>query len=189
MDSLESKQAGMRPVFTPLGIWAFSIGTSIGWGSFIVTCNTYLQKSGILGTVCGLLIGMAANAVYTVVAVCVLIPFIGRTAIGWIVDVTTIGATLIYGMISLGVHLYAKKAGDRTEQHTGIGGMILMAVFLLLLLIPGLLPFHAIETESYILFIAWSVIGLVYFRMLIRKAGTTLCSMSIPMTETVLSMD
>ncbi|MBQ3427453.1 MAG: hypothetical protein IJH37_09985 [Clostridia bacterium] len=48
-----------RTSFTPLGIWAFSIGTSIGWGSFIVTCNAYLQKSGILGTVFGLLVGMA----------------------------------------------------------------------------------------------------------------------------------
>ena len=37
------EQNGLRPGFTPLGIWAFSIGTSIGWGSFIVTCNTYLQ--------------------------------------------------------------------------------------------------------------------------------------------------
>ena len=50
---------GLRPVFTPLGIWAFSIGTSIGWGSFIVTCNTYLEKSGIMGTILGLLTGMA----------------------------------------------------------------------------------------------------------------------------------
>ncbi len=50
----ETKQEqGLRPGFTPLGIWAFSIGTSIGWGSFIVTCNTYLQKSGLLGTVPG----------------------------------------------------------------------------------------------------------------------------------------
>ena len=49
----------LKTSFTPLGMWAFSIGTSIGWGSFIVTCNTYLQKSGLLGTVFGLLIGMA----------------------------------------------------------------------------------------------------------------------------------
>lgn len=49
----------LKTSFTPLGMWAFSIGTSIGWGSFIVTCNTYLQKSGMLGTVFGLLIGMA----------------------------------------------------------------------------------------------------------------------------------
>ena len=55
----ESPSGGLRSGFTPLGMWAFSIGTSIGWGSFIVTCNTYLQKSGVLGTVFGLLIGMA----------------------------------------------------------------------------------------------------------------------------------
>ena len=55
-----NKQAGgLRAGFTPLGMWAFSIGTSIGWGSFIVTCNTYLQKSGFLGTTFGLLAGMA----------------------------------------------------------------------------------------------------------------------------------
>lgn len=53
------KPGGLHPSFIPLGIWAFSIGTSIGWGSFIVTCNTYLKKSGIPGTVFGLLIGMA----------------------------------------------------------------------------------------------------------------------------------
>ena len=57
--------AGLRPSFTPFGIWAFSIGTSIGWGSFIVTCSAYLQKSGVLGTVFGLLLGMAVILVIT----------------------------------------------------------------------------------------------------------------------------
>ena len=61
----ENTNRGLRAGFTPLGMWAFSIGTSIGWGSFIVTCNTYLQKSGILGTVFGLLLGMAVILVIT----------------------------------------------------------------------------------------------------------------------------
>ena len=39
----QERNGALRSGFTPLGIWAFSIGTSIGWGSFIVTCNTYLQ--------------------------------------------------------------------------------------------------------------------------------------------------
>ena len=56
---------GLKSNFTPLGMWAFSIGTSIGWGSFIVTCNTYLLKSGVLGTVFGLLLGMAVILVIT----------------------------------------------------------------------------------------------------------------------------
>lgn len=61
----EKQQSGLRPGFTPLGMWAFSIGTSIGWGSFIVTCNTYLRKSGLLGTVFGLLVGLAVILVIT----------------------------------------------------------------------------------------------------------------------------
>ena len=65
MEQQGKKTGGLRSAFTPLGMWAFSIGTSIGWGSFIVTCNTYLQKSGILGTVFGLLLGMAVLFVIT----------------------------------------------------------------------------------------------------------------------------
>ena len=61
----EGAAGKLRPGFSPLGIWAFSIGTSIGWGSFIVTCNTYLQKSGLFGTVFGLLVGMAVILVIT----------------------------------------------------------------------------------------------------------------------------
>ena len=37
--------------------WAFSIGTAIGWGSLVVTANTYLAKAGPVGSVLGLIIG------------------------------------------------------------------------------------------------------------------------------------
>lgn len=113
--------------------------------------------------------GIPVNAISFIVAVSVLIPFLGRTAIGWIVDVTTLGATILYGMISHAVYLHARGAKQRREQVTGIIGLALMGGFLLLLLIPGLLPFHAMETESYVLFIVWAVLGLAYFRLLIRK--------------------
>ena len=113
--------------------------------------------------------GIPSRAVYSVVALSLFIPFLGRTAIGWIVDVTTLGATLIYMLISQAVFRHAQRAKQRLETVTGVGGMLLMVVFMLLLLIPGLLPFHAMETESYILFIVWSVLGLAYFRGLIRR--------------------
>ena len=113
--------------------------------------------------------GIPYKAVCAVAAVSILIPFLGRTAIGWIVDVTTLGATLIYGMISHAVFRLARQTHRKTEQVTGITGIVLMGCFLLLLLIPGLLPFNAMETESYTLFIVWAVLGLAYFRYLIRK--------------------
>ena len=161
-----SETGGLKPGFTLLGIWAFSIGTSIGWGSFIVTCNTYLQKSGLLGTVFGLLFaagrdgeapgrfaqvnekGIPHKAILAVAGVSILIPFLGRTAIGWIVDVTTLGATIIYALVSHAVWQHAKQNNQKTEKATGMAGMVLMVLFLLLLLVPGLLPFHAMETES-----------------------------------------
>ncbi len=113
--------------------------------------------------------GIPYKAICAVVAISILIPFLGRTAIGWIVDVTTLGATLIYALISHAVYHHARHAKQPLETATGVVGILLMAVFMLLLLIPGLLPFHAMETESYILFIVWSVLGLAYFRGLIRR--------------------
>ena len=113
--------------------------------------------------------GVPKNAVLAVAALSGLIPFLGRTAIGWIVDVTTLGATLLYGMISHAVYRHAREARNRPAQWTGILGLILMGIFILLLLIPGLLPFHAIETESYALFIVWAILGLAYYHSLIRR--------------------
>jgi len=42
---------------TPAAALAFSLGTSIGWGSLVVTANTYLSQSGPMGSVIGLVIG------------------------------------------------------------------------------------------------------------------------------------
>lgn len=47
----------LKSYLSPLGAWAFALGTSIGWGSLVVTSNTYLAKGGIAGSVIGLLLG------------------------------------------------------------------------------------------------------------------------------------
>ena len=41
-----------------LGAFALSIGTAIGWGSFVVTGSSFVSKAGPLGSIIGLLIGM-----------------------------------------------------------------------------------------------------------------------------------
>lgn len=113
--------------------------------------------------------GIPQKAIYAVVLLSAFIPLLGRTAIGWIVDVTTLGATLIYGFISQAVFHHARRAHRRLETVTGIIGLVLMLCFVLLTLVPGLLPFHAMETESYFLFIVWSLLGLAYFRWLLAR--------------------
>ena len=115
--------------------------------------------------------GIPANAIFAVVAVSAVVPFLGRTAIGWIVDVTTLCATIIYGLISHAVYVSSKRDGERAGMCTGIVGIVLMVCFALLLLVPGLLPFDAMATESYFLFIVWALLGLAYFRQLRRERG------------------
>lgn len=51
---------------TPLGAWAFSIGTSIGWGSLVITSDTYLAQAGPWGSTIGMLIGCAVMVVISV---------------------------------------------------------------------------------------------------------------------------
>lgn len=43
----------------PFSAWAFSVGTSVGWGAFFITSSTYLSSGGVLGSV----LGLAAGAV------------------------------------------------------------------------------------------------------------------------------
>ena len=107
------------------------------------------------------------RAIIGAVIISCLIPFLGRTAIGWIVDVTTLGATIIYGFLSFFVLSDAKERGDRTEVVTGTTGMVLMIFFALFLLVPKVMSYEAMEPESYFLFAGWSLLGIAVFRIVL----------------------
>ena len=113
--------------------------------------------------------GNPSKAIWSVVIISMFIPFLGRTAIGWIVDVTTLGATIIYGLVSYAVWQDARQLSLRRERVSGMAGVVLMIAFALMLLLPNLLSFKAMESESYILFDLWAVLGLVYFRTLVSR--------------------
>ena len=110
-----------------------------------------------------------ANAMLLVGVLSIPILFVGRTAIGWIVDVTTLGATLIYGFVSAAALKTAQKEKRRRETVTGFIGFATMIVFGACLLFPALFGDDMLATETYILFMVWTVIGLLFFRSIIKK--------------------
>ena len=112
--------------------------------------------------------GTPGYAIMIVTLVSLPIPFVGRTAIGWIVDVTTIGATLIYGFVSAAAMKIAGEREDKTERVTGIAGLALMLCFGLYLLLPNLVATGSLERETYFLFIVWTVLGFLYFRRILH---------------------
>ena len=122
------------------------------------------ERFGVLNDV-----GIPARAVALVVGISCLFSLVGRTAIGWIVDVTTIGATLVYGLVAACAVKMGQQMGEKTEQRMGIAGVAVMAAFLLYVLIPNLAARGFMASETYFLFILWTVMGFLFFRSILRR--------------------
>ena len=97
------------------------------------------------------------------------IPFLGRTAIGWIVDVTTVGATIAYAYASGIAFFLARREGNKIIQVTGFSGMIISTIFFLYFMIPNFWAISAMSSESYLILMGWSVLGFLVFRYVFQK--------------------
>lgn len=113
--------------------------------------------------------GTPVNAILLIAAISCLIPLVGRTAIGWIVDVTTLGATIVYGFVSGAAAKTADFHKDRVERFTGRVGLWIMVAFGIYLMIPNFFHESTMATETYFLFVIWSVLGLLFFHFVLRK--------------------
>ena len=113
--------------------------------------------------------GVPAKTYFLTLVISVVVPFLGRTTIGWIVDVTTIGATIIYGFIGACALKIANDRGDKGQKWASI---ISLAIILLVaghLLIPALFSESSFATETYFLFIVWTILGFIAFRLLLTR--------------------
>ena len=111
--------------------------------------------------------GAPRNAMLFIVALSLFVPFVGRTAIGWIVDVTTIGACVSYGYVSYCAFAKAKGEGRRFVMASGATGLAASVAFTVYFMVPQLWSLGAFAPESYLVLAAWSIVGVLYFRRLI----------------------
>lgn len=106
------------------------------------------------------------NALLFLMGISVFIPFLGRTAIGWIVDVNTVGATIAYAYTSADAYAAARKDHDKRFQITGLTGIMMSALFFLYFMSWSA---GAMSTESYLILAFWSILGFVYFRFVFSR--------------------
>ena len=109
------------------------------------------------------------NAILFIMAISIPIPFFGRTAIGWIVDVNTIGAVIAYAYTSAVAYKVATDNENLGVQVTGMIGMVVSVMFFLYFLVPNFMTVSALTTESYLILVAWSVAGFLFFRYIFRR--------------------
>lgn len=106
---------------------------------------------------------------FVIMAVSMLIPLFGRIAVGWIVDVNSIGATIAYCYASAAALKIAIDDDNRLAQLTGMLGMLISVVFFILTLVPNAWTVSALATESYLILTIWGILGLAFFRFVMKN--------------------
>ncbi len=113
-----------------------------------------------------------ANAILFVMGIALVAPFFGRTALGWIVDMSSIGAAIGYGYTSLAAFVFAKKEGNRGIMVSGLVGTLLSLMFCILLLVP--LPGFdcSLGKQSYICLVIWIILGIIFYAVSQKKRSS-----------------
>ena len=108
------------------------------------------------------------NAILSTLIVSCIFPFLGRTAISWIVDVTTVGATIAYALASASAWKTAARENNKKYRIFGMIGMIVSVLFAIEFLVPNIISISTLSTESYLILSVWSICGFLYFRVYLR---------------------
>ena len=110
-----------------------------------------------------------AKCIMFIMAVSVFIPFLGRTAIGWIVDVTSVGATIAYGYTSAAAFKLSLKEKKRGVQVIAALGIIISVGFFILAVVPNFWAISTLSPESYLILTVWGILGIAFFRYVVGK--------------------
>ena len=112
--------------------------------------------------------GSPRNAILFVVGISLVIPFFGRTVIGWPVDVSSIGAAVAYCITSAAAFKFACRRGDSLTKATGLVGAVMSVIFCLLLLVPNYVSGSVLSAESYLVLAVWCIVGFVLYRQVYK---------------------
>ena len=107
------------------------------------------------------------NAILLTLMISVIFPFLGRTAISWIVDVTTVGATIAYAFASASALKAARNEHKTLFEVTGLVGLIISILFAIEFLVPNIVSVQTLSTESYLILAAWGILGFIAFRYIL----------------------
>ena len=111
--------------------------------------------------------GSPVNAILFVMGISLPIPFLGRTVIGWPVDVSNLGAAVFYGYISavaLALNRETPGGGRIGARVAGTFGVAMSGVFSLLMLVPDYLSGSSLSTGGYLLLALWCFAGFLAYR-------------------------
>lgn len=109
------------------------------------------------------------NAILFVFAVAAIAPFFGRTVLGWLVDMSSLGAAVAYGFTSLATVRAARREHNARYRALGALGLMFSIAFCVLLLVPLPDVSASLGPESYLCLVAWVLLGVVFYGSTARR--------------------
>ncbi len=105
-------------------------------------------------------------AILFIMGLTLLAPWFGREVLGWIVDMTSLGASVVFAYTTATAAVLAKRRRQPLYMVLGILGFLFSLFFIVLLVVPGMPGF--LSVPSWICLGVWLLMGAAFF-MVIRK--------------------
>ena len=113
--------------------------------------------------------GTPVNAIVFIGAASLVAPWFGREVLLWVVDMSSVGTAVGYGYTCIAAYAIARgfKTEGRTVETTAgdrvvaAAGVVVSAVFILLLTVPGMPAFMAVP--SWVALGVWAGLGVVFY--------------------------
>ena len=103
------------------------------------------------------------NAILFIMIVSIIAPFFGRTALGWIVDISAVGASIGFGFTSAAALKYALQEKQKGVATTGLLGVLISVFFAVILLVPIPAFPGSLGRETYLCLGVWTLLGVLFF--------------------------
>ena len=123
--------------------------------------------------------GEPSRAIFFLAGISCLIPLLGRTAIGFIVDVATVGTVIAYAYTSAAAYSRARADGNGPTKVTGACGLLLSVVIFAIFIVPNYFSGTMMSTESYLILVLWCILGFLYYLHVLRRDTLHRCGRSL----------
>lgn len=171
-----------REAFGTIGLGVLTIaivmGIFTGLNGFLLSASRLLfsmGRSGIMSSVFSKLHHRYKTpyvAIIFLVAITLIAPWLGRTALTWIVDMSSTGVSIAYFVTCLSAaKLFSFDKNSRTYGPVykifAIVGSVIAFIFLMLLLLP--ISPASLSLPSHIALGGWTILGLIFFLIRLPK--------------------
>jgi amino acid transporter len=109
------------------------------------------------------------NAILFVMLISLTAPWFGREVLVWVVDMSSIGAAIGYGLTSLSAFFEMRRRGDvgKLWKANALLGTFFAICFAALLVVPN--PWAYLGPESRVALVVWTLLGAVFYVLSKKK--------------------